>query len=409
MTPLLQRNLRLLYAFWFLREFQLWIPVWIVFLTVEQGFSLTEVTGVESLFLIGILVLEVPTGAVADRWGRSPSLALGAFVLAVAVLLFAFTTSFAVLVASFLLWSAAHTLMSGADMALLYESLKTSGREGDYERIAGRGAAIGFAAAGLGTFLGGPVAAMIDIRATIIIGAGTCLVGTAIAWLMIDPPRSEATEGGEKTRYLATIGVAFREIWHAPDVRAVVLLTGAATAGLTAVGYLVQPYLLNRDISVGVLFSMLQVPMILAGVGGALIAGRLALRHGTTTMLTAPLLGAACFAALMLTPGLAAYPALPLLYVLVGALRPVATGYVNRRIASDRRATVLSMHGMVSALLLAALAPAIGFVADHGGLSWAFALGGAACVASVVVFGAPVLAHRRLATEPLTAIPADAA
>lgn len=37
-----RRNLRLLNAYWFLRDFQLWIPVWIVFLTEDQGFSLTR-------------------------------------------------------------------------------------------------------------------------------------------------------------------------------------------------------------------------------------------------------------------------------------------------------------------------------------------------------------------------------
>ena len=47
------RNIRLLFAYWFLRDFQLWIPVWIVFLTIEQGFSLTQVTTAEGLFLIG--------------------------------------------------------------------------------------------------------------------------------------------------------------------------------------------------------------------------------------------------------------------------------------------------------------------------------------------------------------------
>ncbi len=61
------RNIRLLFAYWFLRDFQLWIPVWIVFLTIDRGFSLTQVTSAEGLFLIRVLLLEVPTGALADR------------------------------------------------------------------------------------------------------------------------------------------------------------------------------------------------------------------------------------------------------------------------------------------------------------------------------------------------------
>ena len=121
------RNIRLLNAYWFLRDFQLWIPVWIVFLTLERGFSLTQVTTAEGIFLVGVLVLEVPTGAVADRYGRSRSMALGAVVLGLAVLIFAFTTSFAILLVSFLLWSVATALMSGADSALLFDTLKAAG------------------------------------------------------------------------------------------------------------------------------------------------------------------------------------------------------------------------------------------------------------------------------------------
>jgi MFS family permease len=142
------RNLRLLFAFWFLREFQLWVPVWIVYLTLERGFSFTQVTAAESLFLIGVIALEVPTGAIADRFGRRVSLGLGALCLASSVTIFAFTTSPLVLFASFAWWAVASTLMSGADMALLYDTLKAGGREHEYERLAGRGMAIAWCGAG---------------------------------------------------------------------------------------------------------------------------------------------------------------------------------------------------------------------------------------------------------------------
>ena len=144
-----RREISLLYAFWFLRDFQLWTPVWVVFLTLERGFSLTEVTVAEGLFLVAMVVLEVPTGAIADRFGRSRSMALGAFCLGGAVLLFAYARSFPVLLASFLLWSLAQALMSGADMALLFDTLKRAGREADYERTAGRGGACTWIAVGV--------------------------------------------------------------------------------------------------------------------------------------------------------------------------------------------------------------------------------------------------------------------
>lgn len=170
-----QRNIRLLQVFWFLRDFQLWIPVWIVFLTTERGFSLTEITGAEGLYLVGIVVLEVPTGAVADRYGRSRSLALGAFCLGLAVLIFAFASSFAVLMVSFMLWSVAHTLMSGADMALLFDTLKLSHRESEYERFAGRGSALSWGARASPRCLAGR-----SLRS--LIRSSRCSLGLPPAW-----------------------------------------------------------------------------------------------------------------------------------------------------------------------------------------------------------------------------------
>jgi hypothetical protein len=56
-------------------HFQLWIPIWVVYLQEERGLSLTEVTVLDSLFLLTQVATEVPTGAFADRFGRKRRLA----------------------------------------------------------------------------------------------------------------------------------------------------------------------------------------------------------------------------------------------------------------------------------------------------------------------------------------------
>src|SRR5258705_13891734 len=110
------RNIRLFYIYRFLRDAQVWIPVWVVFLTVQQGFSLAQVTAADGLYFLATTVLEVPTGAVADRWGRSKSVGLGCLVLACALVAFAYATTFPLMMCSFMLWSLAAALMSGADL-----------------------------------------------------------------------------------------------------------------------------------------------------------------------------------------------------------------------------------------------------------------------------------------------------
>jgi len=402
-----RRNIRLLYAFWFLRDFHLWIPVWIVFLTEQRGFSLSEVTGAEGLYLVGIVFLEVPTGAIADNWGRSKSLALGALCLAGATFIFAFTESFAVLLASFLLWSVAHTLMSGADSALLFDNLKVLGEEHRFERASGRGAACSWAGAGIGTLFGGPVAALTSIRFTILLGSATCVVAALAAVLISEAVRQEHEA---RPGYFHSIRLAFAETWHNPVLRAVIFLTGTAAASLEAVHYLIQPYLIERGVEVGVWFSMLQVPTILFGAGGALLASSaLGRNRPFAAMLAIPLAGIGGYLLLAAGPGLSAYAVFPIMFALDSWLRPLAAGYINRQIGSERRATVLSMQGMVGSLALAALAPGAGYLTDERGLAWAFAAGALVTLAAVAAFGLPLLARLGRGEPPLldAVVPAE--
>lgn len=397
------RNLRLLNAYWFLRDFQLWIPVWIVFLTVDQGFSLTEVLIAEGLFLVAVVLLEVPTGAIADRYGRSTSLALGAFVLGLAVFAFAFATNFPLLLVSFLTWSLASTFMSGADTALLFDTLKAAGRTAEFEKRAGRGAAISWLGIGLATLLGGPVASLISTESTIYIGAGTCLV-TAVMAMLVREVRPEHPQS-EHPNFVGSVRGAFREIWRQPEVRAVVLLGGVTFAAIESISYLVQPYLLDRGIEVSALFSALQVPIFVTGLAGALVSARVLQRFGLArSLLLAPVLTVAGCLALAMAPGLLAFAALPMLVGLSTCLQPIATGAINRRVSSERRATVLSLYGMSSSLVMAAMAPGIGFTTDNAGLASGFLLAGALALLALAVFGVPMFALRQRFEERLEPI-----
>lgn len=391
-----RRNLRLLYGFWFLREFQLWIPVWIVYLTLERGFSFSQITAAESVYLLGVLALEVPTGAIADRYGRRVSLGLGAVSLASSVTVFAFTTSPVVLFVSFAWWAVATTLMSGADMALLFDTLKAAGREHEYERLAGRGQAMSWSGVGLATLFGGPVAAVLDIRATILIGAATCLAAAAVAFALWEPPRAAVERTGGMRGYVGTIGAAFRDAWQARAVRYVLLLFGVTVAGLETVHYLVQPYLVENGVRVGTAFSLLQVPLFAAGMGGALLASRVERVAGPVRgLLLLSAVGMAMLGALALAPSLWLYWALPVLMAANSCAWPLMTGAVNRQVSSERRATVLSIGSMTVSVAMAVLAPVIGLAVDAWGTGAAFGLGAAATAAGIALFGAPALAAWR--------------
>ena len=55
-------------------------------------------------------------------------------------------------------------------------------------------------------------------------------------------------------------------------------------------------------------------------------------------------------------------------------IRPIATGSINRRIPSDRRATVLSIFQLSAGLVLAIMVPQAGALADAVGFQESFGL-----------------------------------
>ena len=89
-----------------------------------------------------------------------------------------------------------------------------------------------------------------------------------------------------------------------------------------------------------------------------------------------------------------------MLFALASCMQPLTAGYVNRRISSEHRATILSMQGMVGSLTLAALAPAAGFLTDEWGLVTAFGAGAAATAAAVMIFGLPLVGKKEPPVPP---------
>jgi MFS family permease len=90
----LHANIRRYYLFQFFLNFQLWFPIWIIYLTKERGLTLAQVTLIDIPFWLCIVVLQIPAAALADRWGRKPTLIAGGLAFAAAVTAFGLATSF---------------------------------------------------------------------------------------------------------------------------------------------------------------------------------------------------------------------------------------------------------------------------------------------------------------------------
>src|SRR5881396_3006437 len=154
-------NIWRLFAVQALLMFILWVPIWVVFLQ-RKGLGLTQIGLLEGFAWVLTAALEVPSGAIADRWGRKASIAMGAFLYSVAMFLILAEALSPAFLLGYALWNSSMAFVSGADSALLYDSLKAAGRAGDAPIYAGRLAAVQLGSQGIASVVGS-VLATVDI------------------------------------------------------------------------------------------------------------------------------------------------------------------------------------------------------------------------------------------------------
>ena len=156
-VPAYRGNIWRLFVVQALLGFILWVPIWVVFLQ-GKGLSLTQVGLLEGVAWTITAFLEVPTGAIADRWGRKASIAVGASLYGIAMFLILTEALSPAFLLGYALWNSSTAFVSGADSALLYDSLKADGRAVEASKQAGRYAAINQASQGVASLVGAALA-----------------------------------------------------------------------------------------------------------------------------------------------------------------------------------------------------------------------------------------------------------
>ena len=132
---MLFRSVRLFYAFVAILDFTLWAGIWIKYLTIGQNLELKWILAMDFPFWVLVALLNAPLGALADHVGRKPVLIASSVAFCVTIVGFGFTSNYWLLFIDYVVWAFAQAMRSGADQALVYDSLKTAGRESEFKRI----------------------------------------------------------------------------------------------------------------------------------------------------------------------------------------------------------------------------------------------------------------------------------
>jgi MFS family permease len=372
-APAYRGNIWRLFAVQALLMFILWVPIWVVFLQ-RKGLSLTQVGLLEGVAWTITAFLEVPTGAIADRWGRKASIAVGASLYGLAMFLILAEALSPAFLLGYALWNSSTAFVSGADSALLYDSLKADGRAAEAAKQSGRYAAINQGSQGVASLLGATIAT-IDINLCFAICGCLGLAAAGLVLTIHEPPRT--TQDDQYLGYWRNLGTAVRIAARRPVVRALVLLNATIlTVPLVVYYVLLQPY----SVGVGLPLAALGIVVIAVQLS-TVIASWLAHRTADHFELTS-VVAVALAVLIAATAILAALPSIPSLALMLAValvpalLTPLLSARLNHLIPSGQRATILSLGALLFELGLAIAMPLLLAFADRFGAPAAIGLAG---------------------------------
>ncbi len=366
----LEHNIPKLYILVVLRWLLFVMPIIVLFF-YENGLNQTQIMILQSIFSIGVVIFEIPSGYFSDVIGRKRTLVIGSVISTIAFAIYAFSSGFWGFLVAELVLGLGASFISGTDSAMIYDSLIESGREKDYAKIEGRRTSAANFSETTASIIGG-VLATISLRFPFYVELAVMSLTIPLAMSLVEPERHKFDNTLGSFRGILSI-VRFAIHDHAQVKWLIVYSSVIGSSTLTMVWF-IQPYLEVVGLPVayfGIVWAALNFSV---GVF-SIIAYRIerVLGQSKTLLMLLPL-SVVGYILSAYTQTLWVIAIFFIFYFVRGIHGPMLKEYVNRLISSDKRATVLSVKNMFGRLLFTIVGPFVGWMKDAWSFKQAFLL-----------------------------------
>src|SRR6266545_431123 len=346
--------------------------MWVIFLTQHRGLSLAQASLVDVMFFVAAAFGEVPTGIVADRFGRKTSLIAGAALLSVGILGWTFVPTLPLIMLSYFGMGIGFTFLSGAEDALFYESMQLAGRADDYTRLVGRAGAFMLGALAVGSVASGLLASINLVLPMLVCGLGL-LIMLGVVLTLKEPQMEEQSDGQARKSF----GKILRQSLALMRARPTLLYPMIYLALVPIASFITETLFLQpQALLLGVPLAgigLLVMAVQLTNMVGSNWSGRFKSLFGEGRLIyTTPLL------ILVSLIVLAAFQKLPVLVFIAvigfftAVIRPILLNRIQNEVSDDVRATIISMNSLMNTVIAAISQPTLGFVADQSGFPTAY-------------------------------------
>ncbi len=376
---------------------------------LDAGLNNLEAFGANAAFSAGMMLFEVPTGVVADMWGRRASFLLGAATLLVSTLLYLWMWQihgpFWGWVVASLTIGLGFTFFSGAVEAWLVDALEVTGFEGPLESVFAKGQTTSGIAMLTGAIAGGYIAQVTNLGVPYILRAAMLGLTFLVALLLMRDLGFTPVHGANPiTEMKKIVRASIDNGWHNPPMRWLMLAAPfSGSVGIYAF-FAMQPYLLELwgDETAFGIAGLAAAIVAGAQIVGGLIAPRVRklFARRTHALLLTTLVSVGALAIIGLTGSFwVAIASLILWAIGFSVSSPIRQAYVNGIIPSEQRATVLSFDSLMGSAGGVVIQPALGRSVDVWSYSTSYLLSAAIQAVALPFLG---LARREnAASDPI--------
>lgn len=354
-----KRNLTALYLVKVAKWMNLIMPVIVLFYK-SNGLTMKDIFLLQSIYSLTLMTLEIPTGYFADRVGRKSSILLGTILGFTGYLAYSFSFGFWQFVVAEVILGVSQSLISGADSAMLYDTLAAKEQNNKYTQLEGRITSIGNFGEAFAGIIGG-LLAVSSLRTPFYVQTCVALIAVPAAIMLVEPPIKAIKL---KPRIKEIKSIIYSVLHGNVKLKWNTLFSAFTGAATLSMAWFAQPYFQQIKLPVsmyGVLWAVLNLSVGIAAV----YAWRFEKKFGAIK--TVVVFTLAIFSSYLLLPLMPGYTGLAVLivfYLARGLATPTLRNYINLITTSEIRATVLSVRNFLIRLIFAITGPLWGWITD---------------------------------------------
>lgn len=339
-----QVNIYLMYAYWFFHNL---IFAYVIerLYWASKGMTNQQVVYTEIIYAAVVLLLEVPTGSLADRWSKRKLMTINALLSLSEFIILIYASNFWHFALAVFMAGIGKALSSGTSNALVYDSLKMLKKEQSFEKVSGRITFFDYSACMLAALIGSYAAYKANYVSTYWMSLISLIICCLVTLFLAEP--AVLSEEEKTNSHAQGIKDAFNFLKSHGSIRFVLLFGIATSAVLIYIDEFWQIYLNEIKIPVflfGLVSSARMISASISGIYAYKLKNRFSYKQLFNFLIIIFILS--ILAASYIKSYLGLIP-LTLCFIAFGVVEPLTLGYLHHRTESNIRATVESFQSLV--------------------------------------------------------------